>query len=168
MKFERTIDLAASPARVWACLTEPEQIKQWIQELVSDEPVTPPPVGAGTRTRMTLRERGRLVEYGTEILVYTPHQELVLEMTGGHLGAEPMRVSYRLTDLGNGTTRLVYCTTWRPRGVLLWLLLPLIMIVGRSNARRTLGKLAEVLRREVEVDRGRSGTRRTSAEPDAA
>jgi uncharacterized protein YndB with AHSA1/START domain len=145
MTFERTIDLAASPARVWACLTEPEQIKRWITELVSDEPVTPPPIGVGTRTRMKLRERSQIVEYDTEILAWSPLRELVLEMRGGHLGAEPMRVSYRLSDLGNDTTRLVYENTWRPRGVLLHLLLPLIIVVGRRNARRSLGQLAALV-----------------------
>jgi uncharacterized protein YndB with AHSA1/START domain len=142
MHIERTVDLASSPARVWTLLTEPDQVQRWITELVSDEPTTPPPYGVGTTTRMKIREGSRIVEYTTEILAYTPCSELALEMRGGSLGREPMRISYLLSDLG-GTTRLVYRSTWRPRGVLLWLLLPLIVVMGRRNMRRSLGKLAQ-------------------------
>lgn len=143
MHIERTVDLSASPDRVWTLLTEPDQVARWITELVSDEPTTPPPVGVGTTTRMKIREGSRVVEYTTEILAYTPHSELAIEMRGGSLGREPMRVWYLLDDLG-GTTRLVYRSSWRPRGVLLWLLLPLIQVVGRRNLRRSLGRLAEL------------------------
>src|SRR5688572_7133956 len=136
MLLERTVDLAAPPARIWALLTDPEQVARWITEIVSDEPVTPPPVGVGTTTRMKMREGSRVVEYATEILAYTPERELEIEMRGGSLGAEPMRVSYRLSELG-AATRLVYRSTWRPRGILLWLLLPLIIVMGRFNLRRT-------------------------------
>jgi uncharacterized protein YndB with AHSA1/START domain len=145
MRIERTVDLAASPARVWALLTEPDQIKRWITELVSDEPTTPPPIGVGTRTKMKIREGSRVVDYETEILAYTPERELELEMRGGSLGAEPMRVSYLLTEVG-GATRLVYRSRWRPRGVLLTLLLPVIVLVGRRNLGKSLGRLAELAR----------------------
>jgi uncharacterized protein YndB with AHSA1/START domain len=145
MNLERTIDLAAPPARIWALLTEPEQIQRWITELVSDEPTTPGPIGVGTTTRMKIREGSRIVEYTTELLAFAPHRELVLEMRGGSLGSVPMRVSYALTDLG-GSTRLVYRSSWRPSGILLWLLLPLIVLVGRRNIRRSLGRLAELAR----------------------
>ena len=143
MLLERTIDLTAPPARIWTLLTEPEQIKRWITELVSDEPLTPPPIGVGTKTRMKIREGSRVVEYATELVAFTPLNELAIEMRGGSLGAEPMRVSYLLSDLGS-STRLVYRSSWRPRGVLLTLLLPLIIVVGRRNLRRSLGRLAEL------------------------
>ena len=144
MNIERIVDLAASPATVWRCMTDPDQVARWITELVSDEPTTPPPTGVGTRTRMTIREGSRIVEYATEILAYVPRRELVLEMRGGSLGAEPMRVSYRLTDL-DGSTRLTYRASWRPRGFLLHLLFPLIVVLGRRNLRRTLRRLAELV-----------------------
>lgn len=143
MLLERTIDLTAPPARIWTLLTEPEQIKRWITELVSDEPITPPPIGVGTKTRMKIREGPRIIEYTTELVAFTPPSELVIEMRGGSLGAEPMRVSYLLSDLG-GSTRLVYRSSWRPRGLLLFMLLPLIILLGRRNLRRSLGKLAEL------------------------
>jgi uncharacterized protein YndB with AHSA1/START domain len=54
-------------------------------------------------------------------------------------------VEYALTDLG-GATRLVYRSSWRPRGVLLHLLLPLIIVIGRRNLRRSLGRLAALAR----------------------
>ena len=143
MQIERTIDLPASPARVWTLLTQPDLVARWITELVSDEPLTPPPVGVGTTTRMKIREGSRVVEYATEILVFDVHRQLAIELRGGSLGASPMRVSYELTDLGDAT-RLVYRSTWRPTGFLLRLLLPLIMIIGRRNLRRSLGRLSDL------------------------
>jgi carbon monoxide dehydrogenase subunit G len=145
MHIERTIDLDAGPAWVWALLTEPDQVKRWIRELVDDVPTTPPPVGVGTTTRMTIREGSRTVEYATEILVFELQRELVLEMRGGSLGAHPMRISYRL-DPHDAGTRLTYRSSWRPSGILLWLLLPLITVMGRRNLRRSLGRLAELAR----------------------
>ena len=141
MQIQRTIDLPTSPARVWTLLSEPDNVARWITELVSDEPLTPPPVGVGTTTRMKIREGSRVVEYTTEILAYDVHRELAIEMRGGSLGASPMRVSYHLTDLGDAT-RLVYRSTWRPTGILLWILLPLIIVMGRRNLRRSLGRLS--------------------------
>lgn len=143
MLIERTVDLAAPPDRIWTLVTDPTQVAKWITELVSDEPTTPPPYGVGTTTRMKIREGARVIEYTTEILTFTPCTELALEMRGGSLGREPMRISYVLSDLG-GTTRLLYRCTWRPRGILLWLLLPLIVVVGRWNLRRSLNRLAQL------------------------
>lgn len=143
MQIERTIDLAAPPAHVWTLLTDPSQIQRWMPDLVSDEPQTPGPTGVGTTTRMTMRERSKLVEYTTELHAYEPPSRLELEMRGGNLGASPMRVSYALTDLG-ASTRLVYSSAWKPRGFMFYLLLPLIMIVSRINLRRTLDRLAKV------------------------
>src|SRR5688572_8502573 len=100
MHLERTIDITGSPDRVWALLTEPDQVSRWITELVSDDPTTPPPIGVGTATRMKIREGSRIVDYETEILAYRPSSELALVMRGGSLGREPMRISYLLTDLG--------------------------------------------------------------------
>jgi hypothetical protein len=96
---------------------------------------------------MKIRERSRVVEYTTEILAYEPHRELVIEMRGGSLGAVPMRLTYLLADLGGGKTRLVYRSSWRPKGILLWLLMPLIVVIGRRNLRRTLGRLADLAAR---------------------
>lgn len=143
MHIERTIDLPGSPGQVWPLLTEPDHVAKWITELVSDEPITPGPTGVGTTTRMKIREGSRIVDYTTEIRAFQANTELAIEMRGGSLGAEPMCVSYRLVDLG-GMTRLIYRSTWRPRGILLWLLLPLIVLVGRRNLRRSLGRLHDL------------------------
>jgi hypothetical protein len=97
---------------------------------------------------MQIREGARVVEYETEIVAFEPHRQLAIEIRGGSLGAEPMRVSYVLAE-HDGATRLVYRTSWRPRGWLLHLLLPLIIVVGRRNLRRSLGRLSEIVQQSV-------------------
>jgi uncharacterized protein YndB with AHSA1/START domain len=135
-----TIDIAAPPEAVWALISSEAQVKRWNPGLVSDEPLTPGPPHVGQRSRMKLREGGRVVEYGSEVLVLEPGRRFDLELRGGGLGANPMRVSYTLTPRGAGS-RLDLRSSWRPSGVVLHLLAPLFSWIGRRNAMGALRQL---------------------------
>ncbi len=143
MHIEHTIKTVTTPDDLWILLTEPDQIKRWIPELVSDEPTTPGPAGLGTRTRMRLREGSKVGEYATEITVFEPSEHLELRMTGGNLGAGPMVVDYRLMTRKDGTT-LRYTSTWRPQGLLLRLLSPLITYISKKKTRSQLERLRSI------------------------
>ena len=65
MKFEREIDIAASPETLWPLLSEGEQIKRWTPEMISDERLTPDPVGVGSASRVRVKEGSREVESST-------------------------------------------------------------------------------------------------------
>ncbi|MEM7355617.1 MAG: SRPBCC family protein [Acidobacteriota bacterium] len=140
MRIEHSIETRATPESLWNLLTDPEQIKQWIPELISDEPTTPGQEGVGTKTRMRLKEGSKIVEYSSEITTFTPPQRLGLRLTGGHLGASPMEVEYRFSQVERGTA-VHYTSTWQPRGLLLRLLSPLLTAVSKRNIRAQFQRL---------------------------
>ena len=62
MHIERTIEIDVAPAILWTLLTETEQVKRWVPELIDDVPLTDPPLRAGSASRMLIREGSREVE----------------------------------------------------------------------------------------------------------
>ena len=143
MRIEHSIETRTTPESLWTLLTEPEQIKRWIPELISDEPTNPGQEGVGTKTRMRLKEGSKIVEYGSEITAFTPQEHLGLRLTGGNLGASPMDVDYRLSPVERGTA-VHYTSTWQPRGIFLRLLSPLLTAMSKRNIRSQFQRLREL------------------------
>ena len=143
MHIEQKIETRTSPESLWTLLTEPEQVKRWIPELISDEPITPGPEGVGMKTRMRLKEGSKVVEYGSEITAFDREDYLELRLTGGSLGAGPMVVGYRLLP-GDQGTGLHYTSTWQPYGLILRLLSPLITFMAKKNTRAQLRRLQKL------------------------
>ncbi len=158
MNIEHEIRIDRAPEALWPWLIETERVQRWNPSIVSDEATTPGPTGVGTRTKMKLREGSKIVDYETELTAYEPDSLVALEMRGGNLGASPMLVRYALSPAGRGT-ELRYQATWRPRGLMLRLMSPVISIVARRECRRSLARLKEAHGR-----RGRA-LRRTEAGP---
>lgn len=140
MHFERSIDIEASPATLWPLLTEADQIMRWTPDIVSEEPLTPGPPRVGAISRVGIKEGSRVVEYTSEVMVFEPQTYLEIELKGGGLGAGPMRVGYRLSPVGERTT-LCATSSWRPHGLLLWLMLPLIRLMAGRNSGTSLQRL---------------------------
>ena len=140
MDIERTIEIAVSPATLWPLLTESEQMKRWMPELVSSEPVTPGSPRVGSITHVVIKEGAREVEYTSEVIALDPQAHLEIELKGASLGASPMRVEYRLAAAGASTS--LWCNArWQPRGLMLRLMSPLINVMGRRNNRLALQRL---------------------------
>ncbi len=143
MHIERTIQIRQPAEDLWAWLTETERVQRWNPSIISDEPTTPGPPGVGTRTRMKLREGSRIVDYETELTAYEPATAVALEMRGGNLGVSPMHIRYDLTSNHQGT-ELRYRARWRPRGLMLRLMSPMIGVMARRECNRSLARLKEI------------------------
>jgi len=145
MKIDHRIEIAANAETVWHFLTDPEQLKIWIPELVSDEPEEPGVTRVGLKSRMKLREGKKIVEYGTVLTGVAENSLLEMQMNGGSLGASPMTVGYRLTpgegSASSGNTTLDYTSAWHPREFMMRLMSPLISIMAKRNVRSQLGRL---------------------------
>ncbi len=96
-RIEKSIFLKASPARVWAFLTEPDQLARWFHP--SDRALTSPGPYDFWKTSETAGERfcwGEVLEAEAETrLVYT--------FTHTWLGEHATRVCWTLEAAGGGT-----------------------------------------------------------------
>ena len=138
MLIERTIEIAARPADLWILLTDGEQMKRWMADLVHSEGNGPLEVGASSK--VTVREGSREVEYLSTVKECQPHELLEIELSGGSLGQNPMRVRYELS----GATSLRYEAEWKPKEIHLKLMAPLISGMARKNADKALDALKAV------------------------
>jgi uncharacterized protein YndB with AHSA1/START domain len=142
MRSAYSIEIDRPADEVWPVITEVEQIKRWVPDLVSDVATNEGPTRAGTTSRMSMREGSKVVVYDSVITRYEPGRRLSLELSGGSLGRKPMLVDYVLTRAG-ARTRVDFTSEWTPSGWL-WLMLPLILIVGAANAKRALKAMKAV------------------------
>ena len=144
MHVRKTLDIACSPARLWPYLTEPELIKRWLADLVDDTPEDPAKTsGVGVVSTMRLREGSKIQSYRCVTTAWEHERRVAIRLTGGSFAdGMAMDVDYRITPAGEGS-RLDYEVHVPLKGVFI-LLAPVMWIASRGNARKTLGKLAEI------------------------
>ncbi|MCP5098273.1 MAG: hypothetical protein GY943_22210, partial [Chloroflexi bacterium] len=100
--------------------------------VVSDDPVSDGQPRAGFISKTKIKEGSKIVEYESEIATYQPTSHLGLILRGGSLGKGPMHVDYRLSAEGDGTV-LNFESRWKPHGILLKLMTPLLTKMSRKN-----------------------------------
>ena len=73
-----TVFIAASPAEVYAFLSEPTNVPRWQTGVVSSERTSPPPTAAGSTGRVVLEVMGQRVTANTTVLEAIPDRRLAL------------------------------------------------------------------------------------------
>ena len=141
--------LIAVPADdIWPLITELDQIIKWNQSIVSSVAVSDGPIQKGFRSRLVLKEGNREVEYQEEVLSYEYLKAVEIQMSGGSLGKNPMNVRYDLVSEGNGTSVTQRCT-WKPSGLLLHLVAPIIAKSSAKSLEDNLVKLKKYAEAKV-------------------
>lgn len=74
--WNRSFETTAAPGRVFACLTEPESISQWMSGIDSIEPLTDFGPAIGARNKITVERRDGDLVMEQEILAYEQDQLL--------------------------------------------------------------------------------------------
>jgi carbon monoxide dehydrogenase subunit G len=148
MRLEKTIPIACTPARLWTCLTDPETIKRWLDDLVDETPEDPAKTtGVGAVSTMRIREGGKIQSYRSVITAWEPDRRVALQMTGGSFGqGMAMDIDYRITPEAQGC-RLDYAVEIPLKGMFI-LMAPMLWLFSRMNAHKALGKLAKVASEE--------------------
>lgn len=152
MNSDNTVLLRTTPAKLWPLLVEPENIRRWNPDVVSEEALTPGPPGVGSRSSVQIREGSRVVGYVSEVLTFEPEKLLVIQLTGGSLGAGPMVVSYSITP-AEGYVTLRVQGQWQPVGLMLRLLAPLFGILGRRNSKAAMQRLQKIAEEDTSGSR---------------
>jgi uncharacterized protein YndB with AHSA1/START domain len=143
MKFET--EIRRSPKDLWPWLTEPERMKKWMKGLVSIVPNDPGPTRAGSTSKMTVKEGGKLVTYDETILEWNPPRSLRLRLTSPQWKSLQMTMANQLEDLGP-STRLHYqfeCQTTNAFFKLLGFLFGFFAKLQAKSFMKSLKHLAE-------------------------
>ena len=106
-RMRASIEIERAPEEIWPWLNEPEQLTQWVGWLAEVRPdSTTPAEGIGHRATWVMddpRMKQRVLVPGTVTVWDPPDQVGVhVEVPGSFDGD----VLYKLTDLGNGRTRV--------------------------------------------------------------
>jgi uncharacterized protein YndB with AHSA1/START domain len=102
------VEMAATPERVYAVMTDLERARQWMPNLVSIEQLTGGSFGIGTRWRETRRVFGKVASEVFEVTGAEPGRSLDLYVDGtqGSSRRGAYRFRYDLSPAGDAT--LVY------------------------------------------------------------
>lgn len=146
MSPQFSVEIEATPERVFAYLTEPELVKSWQIDLAEPPPLPPGGLRMGVRQRAVVEEYGRRFEVETEIVAFSANELLGYAMQSPNA---VVRSEYRLIRQP-GSTRVEANVIFEPRRLLrvLW---PLF----RGFFRRKTQNRLELLKKAVEAGAGR-------------
>jgi carbon monoxide dehydrogenase subunit G len=138
MRVERTVQLAAPPARVYDLVMDPSRLGDWVTIHHHLEGAPPARLEHGSKLTQWLRIAGRRFKVRWTVVENEPRVRVVWEGRGPV--ATHALVEYRFTPNGDGT-RFSYVNEYElPGGPLGWL-------AGRTVARVTAKELDATLRR---------------------
>jgi len=109
MAIQFSTEIRCPPRALWPWLTEPERMKKWMKGLISvaNESGDPSQSRVGTRSKMVIKEGGRVATYDSTIVEWQPPRRIAITLGAPHWKGLEMYVDYTLHDLGNAT-RLDY------------------------------------------------------------
>lgn len=85
-RVQRTAEIAATPAEVYAFLAEPANLPQWQAGIVSAERVSPPPTVVGSTARVVIELMGQQVTAEITVREADPGRRLALASSVSGMG----------------------------------------------------------------------------------
>jgi uncharacterized protein YndB with AHSA1/START domain len=145
-RMQASIDIARPPSQVFAWLTETDTLLRWVGWLVEVRESGPPGVGARRVWVMDDPNMNQKVEVIGDVTAHEPPNRLGVRtsMEGGFDGT----VTYTLTELGDGRTRLEGTSEWRFHHWFANLLKPVVMRQARRKMRDDLARLKSLVEAE--------------------
>lgn len=151
MRFERTVDIAAPPAVVFALLDDPASLSRWMPDIVETRLKSGEGLAVvGTRFTQSIREGRRIKAYDGVVTAYEPGRRLAIRLSDPAFAVD---VDYRVGAAGAGT-RLDYAAEVALASRWARLMAPL----GRWMMGRILDRHLARLREVAEADAGRATT----------
>lgn len=142
MVIQKSIRIKTNREVLWTWLTELEKMKKWNPGIIREEAISNGESGAGFRSKVLIREGRKDIWYNNEILAYDPGTLLRIVLSGGHLGKHPMELDYKITEEGHQVL-LHLESRWKPSGLLLHLLYPLIKLKATKSTNEMLRSLKQ-------------------------
>ncbi len=107
-KSHVSVEIAGSPEQVWAWLDDSSRLKQWVSWLVEVREPQPPHHAVDSPLTWVMKDEnngGTLMSLDGRITRYQPPRCLAIAIASRQYQFEGDE-TYRLTDLGNGRTRV--------------------------------------------------------------
>jgi len=108
IRCESTVTVARPPAEVFPFLLEADKVPRWMSGLEAYEPLSPGPLGVGSRIRQALSVSGQQLRFELEITALDPPRTAVLRFEGSGFKAAN---EYAVAAAPAGTT-----VTWAITG----------------------------------------------------
>jgi uncharacterized protein YndB with AHSA1/START domain len=149
-RVSASTEISASPEQLWAYLNDGEKLKQWVSWLVEVRGWDPQHQGVGTSRTWVMRDEnngGQLMEIQGKCTEYAPPTRLTVLLSAGDIFDGEQ--AYRLTNLGNGRTRLdvasrYHFTPWFAR-----LMEPLITPAAQKKMVGDLARLKSLVEKNA-------------------
>jgi uncharacterized protein YndB with AHSA1/START domain len=103
VRIELTLEIASPAERVFAALTDLEQLPDWQSSAVSSTPDGP--LGVGTRIREQRSLMGRVLDNELEVTAYDPPRRFTLK---GRSGPAPLSIDHELVEEDGKTVLRVH------------------------------------------------------------
>jgi uncharacterized protein YndB with AHSA1/START domain len=135
------IDIDRPRADVAAYAADPDNAPHWYQNITSVRPLTPVPVGPGSRIAFVARFLGRELAYTYEVGEVVPAERFVMRTAEGPF---PMETTYAWEAIDGGSTRMTLRNRGEPAGFPR-LAAPLLASAMRRANRKDLRTLRAIL-----------------------
>lgn len=134
------IEIAAPPDRVFAALSDVEQMRAWMPNLVALEPLTQGPLGVGSQWRETRKMMGHQAAEVFEVTALEPPRRLEVYVDGakGTTGKGAFRFRFDLEPISAGTRVKMNGEVDMPGGWLTWLTGRLVRGVMKTACQKDL------------------------------
>ncbi len=104
MKVQRSIDIAASPEKIWPFLVEPEKILKWFTHLKKFEYTGQQRNSVGTTFYYEEKSSGKLMKMNYKVTEWVKNKKIAFVVTSGSLKKDDQIWSIEATPTGSRFT----------------------------------------------------------------
>jgi len=148
METSTTTIIDAPAATVFLWLEDNARLKQWVPNLVEDEPIHETPERVGSRFRQVFLEKGRKMEMVGELTAYVPKERMRVMMTGELFHLD---VDYNLLAVSDVQTEVTQDTVIAFKGALK-LMAPLMWLASKLTSKDPQAEAHAVLKEVAEAE----------------
>ena len=129
-----SIEINATPERVFYWLDDSQRILQWVPNIVENEDLEVTEDKVGSTFRQVYDENGKRMEMQGVVTAYTPNRQVACDICGDIFD---LSVDYQLEDLGE-KTRVTQTASVRFKGFIMKTIGPLLMLFAKKSSTKQL------------------------------
>ena len=151
-KIHSSIEIAGTPEQVWAWIDDSNRLKQWVSWMVEVREPQPPHHAVGSPTTWVMKDEnngGMLLTLDGRFKEYQPPWRLTITLSSPLYQFEGDE-TYRLSDLGNGRTRVEIDAAYRYLQWIANLMEPLVSMEAGKKMNGDLGRLKTLVETKAE------------------
>jgi uncharacterized protein YndB with AHSA1/START domain len=103
MKVEKSIQISATPEKIWPFLVQPEKVVMWFDSFKKYEYTSEKQSGIGTAYYVEEKVPGPLRKINFEVVDWDENQRLTLKMSSGK-NVSGYEIRWNLSEVPSGTT----------------------------------------------------------------